>query len=406
MAAIYLDYASTAPRRGEVLEAIARIEAERFGNPSSVHRWGQEARAVLEESRERLAAVLGAQRDEVIFTGSGTEADNLAVLGRWRAVRDAAGSGSTRAEAELERSGRHPAAVVCSAVEHKAVLGAAKAAAREGAALVVLAVDEDGCVPLGVVDEALAADPKPAVVSVMWGNNEVGAVQPVAEIGARCRAAGVSFHTDAVQAFGRVPVRVADAACDLLTLSAHKIGGPRGIGALYVREGVELETLQHGGEQEHGLRPGTQDVAAAAGFALAAELAASELQAEAQRLGSLRDRLDEGLREGIPGLRVNGEGAARLPHILNVSVPGVEQEEIVLALDLEGVAVSSGSACQSGSVEPSHVLAAMGQTGGASVRLSLGRATTEAEVDEARERVTRVVERLRSLTAEPSSQLR
>jgi len=250
---------------------------------------------------------------------------------------------------------------------------------------------------LDAVDEALAA--RPSVVSVMWGNNEVGTLQPVAEIGARCRSAGVVFHSDAVQAFGKVRVRVDEVPVDLLTISAHKIGGPKGIGALYVRSGVEVVPLTHGGGQEWGLRPGTENVAAAVGFAVAAELAVREQEAEAARLAALRDRLEQGLKERVPGLVVNGGGAARLPHLLDVSVPDVDQEAILVALDLEGIAVSSGSACQSGTVEPSHVLVAMGRAreNEASLRLSLGRTTTEEDVAQVIERFPAVVARVREL---------
>ncbi|HEY8483305.1 MAG TPA: cysteine desulfurase family protein [Longimicrobiales bacterium] len=381
MQSIYLDHAATTPLRPEVREAMAPYLGERFGNPSSVHRWGREARAALEDARERVAAALGAGRREVVFTGGGTEADNLAVLGRWRAAR---------------RAG-WPGPVVCSAVEHKAVLGAVREAGREGAEVVYLAVDEEGRVLLDAVDEALAA--RPSVVSVMWGNNEVGTLQPVAEIGARCRSAGVVFHSDAVQAFGKVRVRVDEVPVDLLTISAHKIGGPKGIGALYVRSGVEVVPLTHGGGQEWGLRPGTENVAAAVGFAVAAELAVREQEAEAARLAALRDRLEQGLKERVPGLVVNGGGAARLPHLLDVSVPDVDQEAILVALDLEGIAVSSGSACQSGTVEPSHVLVAMGRAreNEASLRLSLGRTTTEEDVAQVIERFPAVVARVREL---------
>jgi cysteine desulfurase len=381
MQPIYLDHAATTPLRPEVREAMEPYLGERFGNPSSVHRWGREARVALEDARDRVAAALGASRREVVFTGGGTEADNLAVLGRWRAAR---------------RAGS-PGPVVCSAVEHKAVLGAVREAGREGAEVVYLAVDEEGRVLLDAVDEALAA--RPSVVSVMWGNNEVGTLQPVAEIGARCRSAGVVFHSDAVQAFGKVRVRVDEVAVDLLTISAHKVGGPKGIGALYVRSGVEVVPLTHGGGQEWGLRPGTENVAAAVGFAVAAELAVREQEAEAARLAALRDRLEQGLKERVPGLVVNGGGAPRLPHLLDVSVPDVDQEAILVALDLEGIAVSSGSACQSGTVEPSHVLVAMGRAreNEASLRLSLGRTTTEEDVAQVIERFPASVARVREL---------
>lgn len=388
MDGIYMDWAATTPVRPEVMEAMAPFLADRFGNPSSMHRWGRAARAALEEARERLAAVLGAERREIVFTGSGTESDNLVVLGRVR---------------QVARSGR-PVVVACTAVEHKAVLEPARQAAREGAELLVMAVDETGRLDLGALDEALAAEP--AVVSVQWGNNEIGTLQPVEDVAARCRSAGVVFHSDAVQAVGRVPVRVDRTPCDLVSLSAHKLGGPKGVGALYVREGIELEALVFGGGQEAELRPGTQNVAGAVGFAVAAELAAAELESESARLETLRDRLEAGLRERVEGLVVYGAGSPRLGHILNVGVPGVDQEAILMALDLEGIAVSSGSACQSGTVEASHVLVAIGAArptsdpenpDPASIRFSLGRTTTEDQVDQVIDRVPDVVHRLREL---------
>jgi cysteine desulfurase len=375
----YLDHAATTPLRSEARDAMAPYLDERYGNPSSVHRWGRQARNALEEARERVAAALGARRREVVFTGGGTEADNMAVLGRWRSV--------SRADS--------PGAVVHSAVEHKAVSAAAQCAADEGATLIVLGVDEDGRVDLGAVTEALAAGP--CVVSVMWANNEVGTVQPVAEIGRRCRESGVIFHTDAVQAFGKLRVNVTDTPCDLLSISAHKISGPKGIGALYIREGTQLHPLVHGGGQERELRPGTENVAAAVGFATAAELAVAEQARTAARLASLRDRLAAGLLQHAPDVVINGAAAERLPNILNATVPGADQEGIVIALDLEGVAASGASACQSGTVKPSHVLAAMGRArpGDASVRFSLGRATQEAEIDFAIAAFARVLEMVR-----------
>lgn len=376
---IYLDHAATTAVRPEVVESMLPYFSEAFGNASSAHRWGRQARNALEQARERIAAALGAKRREVVFTGSGTEADNIAVLGRWRT---ACRSGS-------------PGAIVCSAVEHKAVGAAAKEAGHDGAAMIVLGVDDDGRVEPGSLDEALAA--APCIVSVMWGNNEVGTLQPVHEIAERCRSRGVTFHTDAVQAFGKVRVRVDELACDLLSLSGHKIAGPKGIGALYIREGVTVLPLTHGGGQERELRPGTENVAAAVGMAVAAELAVQEQAAESARLGALRDRLEAGLRERIPDLIVNAAGAPRLPHVLSVTIPAADQEGFLIGLDLEGLAASGASACQSGTVAPSHVLMAMGQLepASASVRFSLGRTTTPAEIGRALDIVPRVAERLR-----------
>ena len=389
MEAIYLDHAATTPLRREAREAMLPYLDARFGNPSSPHHWGREARAALEEARERVAAALGAARREIVFTSGGTEADNLAVLGRWRAVARAA-----------RAAGTPTPAIACSAVEHKAVLGAVHAAGDEGAEELILAVDFDGLLDTGALDEAMAA--RPAVVSVMWANNEVGTVEPVEAVAARCRAAGVSFHSDAVQAFGKARVRVDEVAVDLLSISAHKIGGPMGIGALFIRGGVEttaLEPLVHGGSQEGALRPGTESVPLAVALGVAAELAARERGEEAPRLAALRDRLERALLEGIDGLVVNGAGAPRLPQTLSISIPGVDRDALLMSLDLEGVAVSTGAACQSGVVEPSHVLVAMGRAmpGETAVRLSLGHTTTGAEIERAAEIIPRVVARLRAL---------
>lgn len=376
---IYLDHAATTAMRPEVVEAMLPYFQDSFGNASSAHRWGRQARNALEQARERLAAALGAKRREIVFTGSGTEADNIAVLGRWRtACRE-----GTRG------------AIVCSAVEHKAVGAAAKEAGHDGASVILLAVDENGRVELGSLDEALAANP--CVVSVMWGNNEVGTVQPVYEIAERCRSRGVPFHTDAVQAFGKVRVNVSELPCDLLSLSAHKISGPKGIGALFIREGVSVLPLTHGGGQERQLRPGTENVASAVGFAVAAELAVREQEEEYARLSALRARLEEGLKSRVPDLSINGGGAERLPHVLNVTVPGADQESLLIGLDLEGIAVSGASACQTGSASPSHVLTAMGQlmSDAASIRFSLGRTTTEEEIERTLEVVPRVIARMR-----------
>jgi cysteine desulfurase len=385
MEMIYLDNAATTPVRGEVFEAMQPFFGARFGNPSSAHRFGREARAALEEARERVAAALGAQRREIFFTSGGTEADNLAVLGRSRAVA---------------RTGKQPV-VAMSAIEHKAVLGAAKEAAHEGAELSVIAVDERGVIDLGAVEHVLAVrseNREMAVLAAMWVNNEVGTVQPMREIVERCAAARVPVHTDAVQAFGRVPVRVDQLACATLAISGHKIGAPKGIGALFVRGGTELVALMHGGGQERDVRPGTENLAGAVALGVAAELAAREQESEARRLAKLRDQVEQALRI-LPEVYVNGDGAERVPHILNLGLVGVDQEALLVSLDLEGIAVSSGSACQSGAVDPSHVLLAMGRgrQGEASVRLSLGRQTTEQEIQLVSEHMPRVVARIREL---------
>lgn len=398
MEPIYLDYAATSPLRPEVREATIAFWSD-FGNPSSLHSWGRSSRMRLEEARERLAAVLGARRREVVFTGSGTEADNLAVLGRWRATRRGATAAATGTcpPRGADSSPAGADVVVCSAIEHSAVLGAARAAVREGAELVLLGVDSAGRLDLGSLEDALRAHP--AIVSVMWANNEVGTLQPISELADRCREAGVTFHSDAVQALGRERIRMDEIPCALLTVSAHKVGGPQGIGALFIRDGIEVEPLIHGGGQEEGRRAGTEAVAAAVGFALAAELAEQEREAEAVRLSGLRDHLEAGLLARIPGATVNGAGAPRLPHLLNLSIPGVDPELLLMSLDLEGIAASSGSACRSGATEPSHVLVAMGRAraGESPLRLSLGRETTATEIEHSLERIVGVVGKLRAL---------
>jgi cysteine desulfurase len=374
---VYLDYAATTPLRPPVRQAMLGVLGERWGNPSSVHRWGREARATLDDARARFAAVIGASPAEVVFTRGGTEADNLALRGR--------------ARAEGARG------VAVSATEHKAVLATAHALASEGIPVRTLPVDGEGLVDLDALAEVVRAD-RPAVVSVMWANNETGAVQPVERIAAVCGDAGVAFHTDAVQALGKLAVRVDAVPVGLAAFSAHKLGGPRGTGALFVRRGTRLHPLLHGGGQERGLRSGTEDVAGAVGLALAAELAEAERETEMARIAGLRDRLQAGLCARVPGLRVNAAAAPRLPTICNVSAPGADAEMLLLALDLEGVAASSGSACSSGAVEPSHVLTAMGlpaEVAGPSVRFSLGRETTEADIDRVLEVFPSVVERVR-----------
>jgi cysteine desulfurase len=380
MRAIYLDHAATTPLRPEVLEAMLPFYHERFGNPSSAHSFGREARAGLEGARERIAAVLGAKRSEIIFTSGGTESDNLAVLG---CVRRALG----------ERRGEN-VVVACSAIEHKAVISSACHAAGLGATVVLIGVDGDGRIEMNAVAEALAQ--KPSVLSVMWVNNEVGTVQPIAEIAERCAEHGVVLHTDAVQAFGRVAVRT-EPGISLLSVSGHKLGAPKGIGALYARDGVHLAPAQHGGGQERGVRPGTENIAAAIGLATAVELADAERESEAQRLRALRDRLQAAITTADPSVVVNAASAERAPHILHLSVSGADQDALLVSLDLEGIAVSTASACQSGASEPSHVLVAMGKVmeGAATMRISLGRTTTDEEIDRAATIIPEIIKRVR-----------
>lgn len=378
---IYLDYAATTPMRAEVREAMAPYEGEIFGNPSSAHRWGRQAQAALEQARVRIAKALGARRREIIFVRGGTESDNLAILGRFDFSR---------------HGGRERACVVTSSTEHKAVLDAASAAEDDGGRAVFLPVDRDGVVDLDALDAALAE--RPCLVSVMWVNNETGVVQPMREIVERAGAVDVAVHSDAVQAIGKLPVRLDDIDLSLLSLSGHKLYGPKSAGALFVREGTELFARIHGGGQEGGLRPGTQDVAGAVGLAEAVALAVEEQEEARRRYVGLRMRLLERLRSELDGLTVHSERGEVAGHILSVGFHDVASETLTIALDMEGLAVSGGSACQSGSNAASHVLRAMyGERADlpATVRYSFGRLTTEAEIDEAAAATARVVRRLR-----------
>ena len=366
---VYLDHAATTPVRREVVEAMEPFFGPRFGNPSSVHRWGREA-------RERVARCLGAQPDEICFTSGGTEADNLAVLGPLRSQ---------------QAKGR--SAIVSTPIEHKAVLATVHHAVQHGATERMLDVTSDGVVDLSSLDRAL--DDAVAVCTVMWVNNEVGTIQPVPEIAERVKARGGVMHTDAVQAFGKVDFSLKNVPVDLLTISGHKIGAPKGAGAIFIRRGTKIDPMFHGGSQDRGRRPGTENVAAAVALARAAELAVEERESECARLKALRDQLEEGLLARIPDAVIHGRGAPRASHIVNISVPGTDSESLLMALDLAGVAASSGSACQSGSVTPSHVLSAMGvrpELSVAAVRMSLGALTTP-------EGIARVVELFPALIA-------
>jgi len=378
---IYLDHAATTPVRDEVLDAMQPFFGARFGNPSSVHRWGREARTALDEAHERVANCLGASADEVIFTSCGTEADNLALLGVWRARR---------------AEGRN--VVVTTPIEHKAVLAAAHQVTREGGEERSLAMTSDGLVDDASFDALV--DGSVAICSVMWVNNEIGVMQAVPALAARAKAKGVVFHTDAVQAFGKVLLDARTTPFDVLTLSGHKIGAPKGIGALYVRRGTPLEPLMFGGTQDRGRRPGTENVAMAVGLARAAELAVAEREHEWSVLATRRDRLEAALLERIPDAVIHGRGAPRAPHIISISVPGTDSESLLMALDLRGIACSAGSACQSGSITPSHVLAALGvqaDLASSAIRMSLGSLTTDACVQRVAEVFPMLVDKARRL---------
>ncbi|MBA3658531.1 MAG: cysteine desulfurase [Gemmatimonadales bacterium] len=380
---VYLDHASTTPVRPEVLEAmLPYLTDQAFGNPSSAHRYGRAARAGLEQARREVAQAVGAEPNQVVFTSGGTEADNLGIVGAALAARDRG----------------NPMCAVVSAIEHKAILAAAHAVCHLGGREVVLPVDSNGHLDLGALE--LALRDRPAVVSIMWVNNEVGVIQPVHEIAGRCHDAGVCFHTDAVQAFGKVPVSLRDLPCTLLTLSGHKIGAPKGIGALVVRDRRAVEAILHGGGQQYGIRPGTENVAGAVALGRAAVLAAAEQEPEAVRLTGLRDMLADRLTAAVPDLLINAESAVRAPHILSVSVAGADSEALLMHLDLSGVAASSGSACSTGAVEPSHVLVALGiprDLALGTLRFSLGHGSGEADVVRAAEVMPAVVGKVRAL---------
>ena len=378
MKPVYLDYNATTPVAPEVKEAMLPYFEERFGNPSSGHAYGREAHAAVEEGRRRTAELLGCDPSEVIFTSGGSESNNLAILGAARLLRD-------------RGRGDH---LVCSAVEHPAVLRVAERLEREGFRVDRVPVDRFGRVDPASVEAALTD--RTVLVSVMLANNEVGTLQPVAGIAARLKARGILFHTDAAQAVGKIPVRVDALGVDLLSLAGHKFHAPKGIGALYVRKGVELEPIIHGAGHERGVRAGTENVPYIAGFGTACTLAARGIEARAATLRDLRDRLHRAIEERIPGLRLNGHPHERLPNTLSLSFPGIRADELLAAVP--EVAASPGAACHSGKAVVSHVLSAMGvpETEAlGTVRFSVGEGTTEAEIHRAVDAILSGVERLR-----------
>lgn len=380
---VYLDHAATTPVRPEVLEAmLPYLGSGAFGNPSSAHHFGRTARAGIEQARRQVATAVGAEPNQVIFTSGGTEADNLAIIGSALAARN---------------RGR-PMRVVTSAIEHKAVLAAAHQVVKLGGEEEILPVDGNGLIDQAAFAASLTR--APAIASFMWVNNETGVRQPIEAMSRAAREAGVPFHSDAVQAFGKLPINLADACCTLLTLSGHKIGAPKGIGALIVGDRSVVDALIHGGGQQFGIRPGTENVAGAVALGKAALLAAAEVAEEADRLGRLRDRLLAELRAVVPDLVVNSERAPRAPHVLSLAIPGADAEALLMHLDLAGIAVSGGSACSTGSVEPSHVLVAMGvprPLALGAIRLSLGHETGDADIVQVVSVFPGIVEKVRKL---------
>ncbi len=379
---IYLDYNATTPPADAVVEAMSRALRDLVGNASSVHSYGQQAKSALDVARGAVAALIGGEPSEVVFTSGGTESDNLAIRGA--------------AEA-LEPTGRRE--VVVSGIEHEAVLQTSRALARRGWTITVLPVGGDGLVSPEAVRQAVSD--RTALVSVMHANNEVGTVQPVAAIAAIAHEHGALVHTDAVQSAGKIPVSAPALGVDLLTVSAHKFYGPKGVGALWVRRGVRLTQQMTGGRQERNRRAGTENVPALVGMGVAASLALQTLEVHGTRMAALRDRLEAGVLDGVPHTAVNGARDLRVPNTTNISFERVEAESLLIALDLEGVAVSTGSACSSGTLEPSHVLKAMGLGSAraqSSLRFSLGAATTEAEIDRVVSVLPGLVRKLRALT--------
>ncbi len=364
MSRIYLDYAATTPVHPEVLKAMLPYFGDVFGNPSAIYSCGQEARGAVEEARGKVAGLIGARSEEIIFTSGGTEADNLALTGIAYAN---------------EAKGNH---IITAVVEHHAILETCRFLEKRGFKVSYLPVDEQGLVSPDELKRAIT--PKTVLISVALANNEIGTIQPLAELAAIAREAGVYLHTDAVQAVGRIPVDVSKLKVDLMSMSAHKLYGPKGVGALYIRKGTKIAPIMHGGGQERGRRSGTENTTAIIGFGRAAEIAGRDMAAEARRLKQLRDRLIKGILEGIDSSRLNGHPQKRLPNNVNISFDFVEGESIVLNLDLKGICASTGSACSSSSLEPSHVLLALGippQQAHGSLRLTLGRWTTDEEVD-------------------------
>ena len=380
---IYLDHNATTPVDPAVADEVAAALRDEFGNPSSIHHFGQRAKARLDDARTGVADLVGADPSEIVFTSGGTEADNFALRGA--------------AEA-LEPTGRRH--LIATAIEHEAVLNTLKALARRGWRTTLLPVGATGIVSPEALGQAL--DDDTALVSVMLANNEIGTIQPVAELAAMARARGALVHTDAVQAIGKIPVDVRALGVDLLSLSAHKFGGPKGAGALWIRRGVRLTALLTGGRHERNRRAGTENVPAIVGLGAAAAAARAKLSGEPDRLRALRDRLERGILERVPETAVNGALEPRVANTTNISFDGVEAESILIALDLEGIAVSTGSACSSGTLEPSHVLRAMGLSAHRSqnaIRFSLGTGNTEAEIDRVVDRLPAIVAKLRALAA-------
>jgi cysteine desulfurase len=384
---IYLDHAATTPTDPRVVTAMLPYFSEKYGNPSSIHSFGQETRAAVEKGREQVAGLIGAKPDEIVFTSGGTEADNQALEG---------------IAYSNEKQGNH---IITSAIEHHAVLHCCEFLKKRGFEITYLPVDKFGLV--SPESAAQAITPKTILVSIMHANNEMGTIEPIAAIAKAVKMRNAElgirscFHTDAVQTAGHIPINVDELGVDLLAMSAHKLYGPKGVGALYVRKGIRLTPLLHGGGQERNRRASTENVSGIVGFGAAAELAKAEMAAEAKRVTVIRDKMIKAILANIPDTQLNGHPTERLPNNVNISVRFIEGESMLLSLDMEGIAASSGSACTSGSLEPSHVMLAIGLThevSHGSLRFSLGKQTTEAEIDRTVTELTAIVERLRAMS--------
>ena len=383
MARIYLDHNATTPVDPAVLQAMLPYFSGEYGNASSIHTFGQRTRAAVETAREQVAALLDARAPEIVFTSGGTESDNHAIFGVIQ-----------------ELLARQPAAhVITTTIEHEAVLNSCQSLETRGVAVTYLPVSREGLIDLDELRNAIR--PETGLITVMHANNELGVIQPIDEIGRIATEREIYFHTDAVQSVGKVPVNVGACAVDLLSLSGHKIYAPKGVGALYIKTGTRLRQLLHGGHHQRGFRPGTENVAGIVGLGKAAEVARLSLESDIARISELRDRFERGLLSRVADAHANAAGAPRTPNTSNITFSGIEGEALVIALDLRGVACSTGAACSSGAVEPSHVLTAVGLPASearASIRFSLGRHTTEAEINAALEIVPAAVAKLRELS--------
>jgi cysteine desulfurase len=389
---VYLDYNATTPVEPEVLDAMLPYFSGEFGNAASIHTPGQRARAAVETAREQVAALIGARPQEIVFTSGGTESDNHAVFG----IAKAAPVAQPILAVHSGETARH---IIASVIEHEAVLNPCQALEKEGVAVTYLPVDRNGLLDIERLRAAI--QPQTVLITIMYANNELGTVQPLEAIGRIAKERDIYFHTDAVQSAGKLPIDVNALQVDLLSLSGHKFYAPKGVGALYIRSGTRLRQLLYGGHHQRGFRPGTENVAGIVGLGKAAEIARKSLAEDAPRVSALRNKLEQGLLTRVPQSRVNGGAAPRTPNTTNLIFPGIEGEALLIALDLKGLACSTGAACSSGAVEPSHVLTAIGlppEEARASLRFSLGRHTTEKEIEFALQVVPAAVEQLRELS--------